>query len=140
MNADEEPASPRPMSDSLRERLAEEVTRMVLVGETKENVMRKLEVNGITGSDADAVHDRAFRERLAVIHGFYRGKARVGLLSLAGAAAVMAICFFVFHGINRALWMIFASLVGFGLWKLIDGFSGMLMAKNREGSVADLDG
>jgi hypothetical protein len=135
----EDQEATRPLSSDLRERIMDDVRRMVLWGEPKEAVLRKLEVNGIAGEAGAAAYSEAFAERVAVIHGFYRRKARLGLLAILGAGALMALCVFVFEGIKGRLWIIFGLLLGFGLWKFVDGFTGMLMAKNREGSVADLD-
>jgi len=127
------------MSESLRERIVTSVNSMVLWGEGREAAMRKLEVNGITGEDAEAIYSAAMVERVATVHAHYRGKARKGLLLICGGLALLAVCFFVFHAINRILWILIFLSLAFGLWFLGKGMSGMLMSKNYEGSVADLD-
>ena len=127
------------MSESLRERIIDSVNAMVMHGEAREAAMRKLEVNGITGDEAEAIYNAAMVERVATVHGHYRRKAQKGLLLMGGGLALLAVCFFVFNAINRLLWILIASALVFGGWFFVNGLSGMLMAKNHQGSVADLD-
>lgn len=127
------------MSESLRERIVESVNGMVLHGQPREEVMHKLAVNGITGEEAEAIYGAAMVERVATVHAHYRQKAVKGLLIMGGGLVLLAVCFFVFHGITRRLWILIALALLFGAWYFLSGLSGMLMAKNHEGSVADLE-
>lgn len=125
------------MSTEREDRVYEEVLRMVLWGRPKDDVMRRLEVNGFAGDAADLLFARAFGERLAEIHATCRRKIRTGALLVAGGIGVFCICGFVFHFTS---WMIIAvSLIGlgFGTWQLIHGFVGILTAKTCEGSVTE---
>lgn len=127
------------MSTEREDRVYQDVVRMVLWGEPKDDVMRKLEVNGFTGDAADRLYARAFGERLAEIHATCRRKIRTGALLVAGGVGLFCICAFVFHFTSRLIIALSLMGLGFGTWKLIDGFVGILTAKTREGSVTDDD-
>ena len=127
------------ISEGTRQRVIDSVNAMVMHGEGREAAMRKLEVNGITGSEAEAIYSAAMVDRVATVHAHYRSKGIKGLLFMAGALVLLALCFFVFHAINRPLWIIIVLGLVFGAWHFVNGLSGMLMARNHEGSIADLD-
>ena len=112
---------------------------MVLWGGSKDDVMRKLEVNGFTGEAADRLFARAFGERLAEIHATCRSKIRTGALLIACGAGLFCICAFVFHFTSRLIIALSLMGLGFGTWQLIGGFVGILTAKSREGSVTEDD-
>lgn len=125
------------MSSEREERVYQDVLRMVLWGEPKADVMRKLEVNGFSGDAADRLYSRAFGERLAEIFATCRRKIRIGALLVAGGVGLFCICAFVFHVTSRLIITLSLMGLGFGAWKLIDGFTGILTAKSREGSVTE---
>ncbi len=112
---------------------------MVLWGEPKEDVMRKLEVNGFTGAAADQLYARGFGERLAEIFATCRRKIRIGALLIAGGIGLFCICWFVFFFTSRLVIALSLMGLGIGAWKVIDGFAGILTAKTREGSVTEND-
>lgn len=126
-----------PMSTEREDRVYQDVLRMVLWGEPKDDVMRKLEVNGFSGDAADRLYARAFAERLAEIHATCRRKILIGALLVACGVGLFCICAFVFHFTSRLIITLSLMALGFGAWKLIDGFAGILTAKTREGSVTE---
>lgn len=128
-----------PMSTEREERVYQEVLRMVLWGEPKDEVMRRLAVNGYTGEAADSLFARAFGERLAEIHAACRRKIRTGALLVAGGVGLFCVCWFVLLFTSKWVIALTAMGLGFGTWKVIDGFAGILTAKTREGSVSDDD-
>jgi hypothetical protein len=125
------------MSTEREDRVYQEILRMVLWGGTKDDVMRKLEVNGFTGEAADRLFARAFGERLAEIHATCRRKIRTGALLIAGGISLFCSCWFVLDFTSRMVIALSLMGLGFGTWKLIDGFVGILTAKTREGSVTE---
>lgn len=125
------------MPTEREDRVYQEVLRMVLWGEPKDDVMRKLEVNGFTGEDADRLYARAFGERLAEIHAACRRKILIGMLMVAGGAGLFCVCWFVLLFTSNWVIALSAMGIGFGTWKVIDGLAGILTAKSREGSVTD---
>ena len=127
------------MSTEREDRVYQDVLRMVLWGEPKDDVMRKLEVNGFTGDAADRLYARAFGGRLAEIFATCRRKIRTGALLIAGGIGLFCICWFVFYFTSRLVITFSLLGLGFGAWKVIDGFAGILTAKTREGSVTDDD-
>lgn len=128
-----------PMSTEREDRVYQDVLRMVLWGEPKEDVMRKIEVNGFTGDAAERLYARAFGERLAEIFATCRRKILIGALLVAGGVGLFCICWFVFLFTSRLVIALSLMGVGYGAWKLIDGFAGILTAKTREGSVTEDD-
>ena len=110
--------------------------RMVLWGEPKEDVLQKARVNGLSAEEAENLYQKAIKERIRVIRSEYRRKALSGLLVIAGSVALFSVVA-VTTGRAYVIWL--ALGVAYGLWKAIDGFSGILMAANREGSVGDIE-
>jgi len=110
--------------------------RMVLWGEPKEDVLQKARVNGLGAEEAENLYQKAIKERIRVIRSEYRRKALSGLLVIAGSVALFSVVA-VTTGRAYVIWL--ALGVAYGLWKAIDGFSGILMAANREGSVGDIE-
>ena len=127
------------MSTEREDRVYQDVLRMVLWGDPKDDVMRKLGVNGFTGDAADRLYARAFGERLAEIFATCRRKIRIGALLIACGVGLFCICAFVFHFTSRLIVTLSLMGLGIGAWKLIDGFAGILTAKTREGSVTEDD-
>jgi hypothetical protein len=127
------------MSTEREERVYQDILRMVLWGEPKDDVMRRLEVNGFTGDAADHLYGRAFDERLGEIFASCRRKIRTGALLIAGGAGLFWICWFAIGFTNRQVIALSLMGLGFGAWRVIDGFTGILTAKTREGSVTDDD-
>ncbi len=124
------------VSADLRERIVKSINKMVLWGEPRDDVMRKLAANGIIGDEAEAIYDAAMVERVRIVHVHYRGEATKGLCFL-GPGLIGCLRFYqVFN--SRQLLGIFLAL-GVGFWFLGKGIGGMLMAKDQEGSVADLE-
>lgn len=127
------------MSTEREDRVYQDVLRMVLWGEPKEDVMRKLEVNGFTGDAADQLYSRAFMERLAEIFATCRRKILIGWLMIAGGVGLFCVFWFVLRFTTNWVIALSAMGLGFGTWRVIDGFAGILTAKTREGSVTDDD-
>jgi hypothetical protein len=127
------------MSTEREDRVYQDVLRMVLWGEPKDDVMRKLGVNGFAGDAADRLYARAFGERLAEIFASCRRKILIGMLMIASGVGLFCICWFVLRFTSNWVIALSAMGLGFGTWKVIDGFAGILTAKTREGSVTDDD-
>jgi hypothetical protein len=109
--------------------------RMVLWGEPKEDILRKARVNGLSAEEAEGLYQKAIKERIRVIRAEYRGKALKGLMFIIASVTL----FFIAAATTGRAFVIFALGVAYGLWKAIDGISGILMAANREGSVGDIE-
>jgi len=109
--------------------------RMVLWGEPKEEVFRKARVNGLSAEEAEDLYQKAIKERICVIRAEYRGKALKGLIFIVASVVL----FFIVAAMTGRAFVIFALGVAYGLWKAIDGISGIFMAANREGSVGDIE-
>ena len=123
-------------TESAREELIYQgLLRMVLWGESKEEVLRKARVNGLTTEEAEGLYQKAMEERIRVIRAEYRAKALKGLMFIIASVVL----FFIVAAITGRAFVIFALGVAYGLWKAIDGISGILMAANREGSVGDIE-
>jgi hypothetical protein len=122
-------------AENLEENLLRLVTR--LKQGSRDDVYRRLAVNGVTGEIADRLYQHARADRIRTIRGDYSRKLLTGLGLILAAVVIFCACWFGLGFIPRILlYMCFAAL-GIGAWKAIDGFSDYLMAPSKTGSVAD---
>ncbi len=117
--------------------LYEAILKMVLWGEDRADIFDRLRVNGVEGAEAEVLYLTAHRERVATFRREYHKRIGLGLLLIAVGIGVLAGSWFGLDFIQGRLLWICAALIGFGLWKLMNGVIGSLMAGTRPGSVAD---
>lgn len=113
------------------------VLRMVLWGESRDEVLRRLAVNGVAEADACQLYEQARADRIRTIRSDYRRKLLVGLGLMAGTLMMFCVCWFGLGFIPKILLYACFAAFGIGSWKAIDGLSGYLMAPSKTGSVAD---
>ncbi len=111
------------------------VLRMVLWGEPKEEIYRKLEVNGFRGDEADKIYQRAMDERISSIRIDCRRKIWIGLGAIVGS---LVLFFLVLNVFFRAYPILLVGAL-YGIWKLGDGISRYFLAPGLKGSIADED-
>ncbi len=110
---------------------------MVIWGEPKDDVLRKLQANGITGDEAESMHAKAFKERVAAIRAGYWKKVIIGLIWLGAGLSLFCFLWFYIGGITNQLLIVCAAMAAIGFWKLIGGFSGIIQAPVKQGSISD---
>lgn len=98
--------------------------------------MHTLEVNGITGRQAEEMFARAWKERIAQIRSEALRKAFLGLVLLISAGTPYAIFWYGFRAITRMIYVICFGLGAWGIWWLADGVASTLMAASRKGSIS----
>jgi hypothetical protein len=113
------------------------VLKMVLWGESRDDVYRRLAVNGVTGEFADRLYEHARADRIRTIRGDYSRKLLIGLGLILAAVVIFCACWFGLGFIPRILLYACFAALGIGAWKAIDGFLGYIMAPSKTGSVAD---
>jgi hypothetical protein len=113
------------------------VLRMVLWGESRDDVFRRLAVNGVTGIVAGRLYDQARADRIQTLRRDYSRKFLVGVGIIVAAVVIFSGCWFGLGFIPRILLYACFAAIGLGAWKAIDGLSGYLMAPGKTGSVAD---
>lgn len=113
------------------------IHKMVLRGEPKERVLKRLEVNGVTGSKADLLYRHAMKDRVATIRQEFIKKASIGLGMIVFSIIVFCIFWFGLGFIINYVLSILCGITVFGLWKLGSGIAGYLNAESWQGSVAD---
>lgn len=113
------------------------VLRMVLWGETREDVYHRLAVNGVVGSAADRLYNHARTDRIRTIRSGCFREFLIGLGLITAATVVFSSCWFGLGFIPRILLYACFAALGIGAWKVIDGLSGYLIAPSKTGSVAD---
>ena len=113
------------------------VLRMVLWGEERDEVYRRLEVNGVYGEVADRLYEQARADRIRTIRSDYTRKLLIGVVLILAAATAFSVCWYGLGFIPRILLYGSFAALGIGSWKFIDGLSGYLMAPNKTGSVSD---
>jgi len=117
--------------------LYQHTLKMVLWDEDVERIYKKLSVNGIRGRAADALYQRARRERIAIIRSENAKRAGVGILLILLAAGVAGTFICVLGGLSRGLTGLCATAFAFGCWKLITGLVEIIAAPAKKGSLAD---
>ena len=113
------------------------VLRMVLWGEPKEEVIHKLEVNGITGSEAEEMYRNAFKERVATIRSSHRRNLLTGLIFIGAALGSFCFLWYYVGGITHWLLLICAAAAAIGIVKLLVALFGIMGAASKEGSVSE---
>ena len=124
------------MTPELETRIYKSVLRSVIWGEPRDEILKMLEVNGITGELAEALFRRAFKERIEIVRGEAARRAAKGALFLSAGIALFCIFWFGFRAITKAMLIICAALVGWGFWCLLNGLVDALLAPSKKGSVA----
>ena len=125
------------MESEQKELIYQGIFRMVIWGEPKDDVLRKLEVNGIIGKEALSMYAKAFRERVATIRSGYWKKVNIGSIWLVAGLGLFCFLWFLIGGITNQLLIICGAVAAIGFWNLIWGFSGIIQAPVKEGSISD---
>jgi hypothetical protein len=113
------------------------VLRMVLWGESRDEVFQRLAANGVTEVVAEQLYEQARADRIRTIRSDYSRKFLVGVGYIALAVVIFSVCWFGLGFIPRILLYACFAALGIGSWKAIDSFIGYLMAPSKTGSVAD---
>lgn len=112
---------------------------MVIWDEPRDDVLHRLEVNGITGLKAQQMYEKARAERVAIIRKESIRKAAFGLgLLLVGCGLLFG--FAIGLGVViRPVLALGAAAAVFGLWYFSKGLFYIFFAHAKEGSLADED-
>jgi hypothetical protein len=113
------------------------VLRMVLWGDSRDDVFQRLAVNGVAEAVAGQLYEQARADRIRTIRIDYSRKLMVGVGFIVGALVIFSVCWFGLGFIPRILLYACFAAIGIGSWKAIDGLSGYLMAPSKTGSIAD---
>jgi hypothetical protein len=133
-----EAAYPAPfcMSPELSERIYQRVLGSVLWGTDRSEIVEMLEVNGITGDDAEAMLHRAHGERVATLRAEAVRLASKGAVFLAAGLALFCGFWFGLGFINRLVYVASGLLVAFGFWWLINGILDLFFASSKKGPIS----
>lgn len=119
------------------ENIYQSVEQMVIWGEEREKVFRMLEVNGVPQAQAEGLYKKAMAERIATIRsGCWKGVA-VGAVCLLAGLAVWVFFTIKLGYISRNIFLVSGAGVVFGLWKLVDGFAGVMLAPRKTGPAVE---
>jgi len=124
------------------ERFYEGILRQVLWGDGRDEIMHCLEVNGITGDEADRIFHRAMRERIVTIRCGYRRRIVMGgILLVVGIALFAGVAFLTegFMVFNILTILVPAGVTTFGAWRFFGGVIGVVTASTRTGPISELD-
>ena len=113
------------------------VHKMVLQGEPKERVYKRLETNSVTGTEADLLYQHARKERVANVRHEFMKKSAAGLGMILFSIIVFCVFLFGLGFIANYILYLLCGISVFGLWKLGSGIGGYLNAESWKGSVAD---
>lgn len=126
------------------------VLKMVLWGDDREAIFRRLKVNGIEGERAAAIYEKAMGERLRLLRGEGLKYLVMGLAFLSLGALI----YFFFeldqlsveefgegvHGmplLPTLLGFISVLLAFLGMWKMVRGLFEIVFAGSKKGSIGD---
>lgn len=127
------------MNETKREKVYEAVLQMVVWDEPRENVFQKLNASGLYDDEAQAMYNKAMKERISSIRSDHWAKLLKGLFILSVSIGVFINYWEGAGAINRNLFITCFLGTGFGLWKSCEGLIGVLMAKHQRGSLADME-
>ncbi|MDB4618454.1 hypothetical protein OAG53_02135 [Akkermansiaceae bacterium] len=113
------------------------VHKMVLQGDPKDRIYKRLEVNGVTGDEADTLYRHAMKERVQIIRGESFKKILGGIGLIALAAAVFATFWFGLGYIQHVIFYLLTAVSGLGFILIGIGLSNYWRARSHIGSVAD---
>ena len=132
------------MSDEsdISERFYDGALRQALWGDDRDEIIHRLEVNGITGDEADRIFRRAMRERIRMIRGGYWRRIVIG-----GTMLVVGIALFAGVAILTEGFKVFsiltilvpAGVATFGAWRFFGGVIGVVTASTRTGPISEID-
>lgn len=125
------------LSDLTEHRSYNLVLKMVLWGESREDVFQRLSVNNIPIELAERLYQHAWAERIRTIRSDCSHDLLIGLGLIFVSALVFCAFWFGLGFIPRILLFGCFAALGIGLWKFIHGLTGYLMASSKTGSVAD---
>ena len=119
----------------------ESVLRSVLWGDGHDEIIHRLEVNRITGTEADKIYQRAMSERVAAIRRVYWRRIVLGLIFMITGTALLVGVYYLTEGFR--VYSILAIVLPaapavFGTWKLLDGVAGVLTASSRTGPISEI--
>lgn len=116
-------------------RIYNDILRDVLWGAEKQDLLQKLETNGISGERAERLFARARKERLSLIRSKALWQAGKGLVLVMGGLGL----FFSFwegaRGISRGVFVTCFAAWAFGGYWLVDGIVATALASAKKGSV-----
>jgi len=126
------------------------VLKMVLWDESREAILRRLEVNGVSDERAREIYRVARAERVKLLRG--DGMKVLGLGLGSFVLGVLVYCVFDLDQLNAAyfgdgvngtavlpwlLGFVCALFGAFGIWKTVQGVTEICFAPMKTGSIAD---
>lgn len=123
------------MTEEFKERIFQGARRMVIWGESRADVLHRLEVNGIPADEARQMYERALNERASLLK---TGAIRKAL----GGLGLLLTSVYFFNLLSQGAGTVSSQsvsavlLIGFlGIWLFFKGLLGCLSARSREGSL-----
>jgi len=113
------------------------VLKMVLWGESRQDIYNRLAVNNVPEELADRLYEHARADRIRTIRSDCSHDLLIGLGLIVASVATFCGCWFGLGFIPRILLYGCFAALGIGSWKFIDGLTGYLMASSKTGSVSD---
>ena len=113
------------------------ILNRVLRGEEKSDIYQRMEVNSTPPKIADLIYLSAFKERVAIIKSHYTKKIIVGLSLTTLSVGIFYL--FVFVGAIPHFFISLCALgLCYGVWKLVDGVTGVFSASSRKGEISHI--
>lgn len=125
------------MTHEHENRIYHDVLHDVLWGSERHDVFHRLEVNGITGEQAETLFAKARKERIALIRSEAMRKVIKGMVLLLAGLGIFLLFWDGAGAITRGVFVTCFVAWAFGGYWLIDGVVAAIFAPTKKGSVAD---
>lgn len=117
-----------------RERIQSKVTKLILQDAEPEKLDQIISVNELSDADAKQMIDAARKERVDVIRGLCMKNVYLGcMVMMLGVAVVYSIILFL-GNMTKPMWVVAGFMEVLGLWKIIEGVGGIVMAPKKKGA------
>ena len=117
----------------------DEVFRMVMWGERRQDVLDFMSSRGVSGRLAHSIYEENWRHRIRVIRMEKAKKLFIGVPLLAAGIGLLLFALYKSPSgpVSKGLSLVGATSLVFGAWKTLDGLAGTIAPQTYRGSVAD---
>ena len=117
-----------------RERIQSKATKLVLQDD-QEKLDQLISVNELSEEDAAEIIKAAKKERVDIIRGKCMKNVYLGCMIMMLGVAVVYCIVLVLGNLTRINWIIAGFMQVLGLWKVLEGVGGIILAPKKKGAV-----
>ncbi|WP_395750425.1 hypothetical protein [Prosthecobacter sp.] len=125
------------MTEEHIERIYEGIRRMVFSDEPSEDILHRLEVNGIPSEEARQMLEKARAERMSEIRSAALKQAVLGFSIMLSAYGMFMGFFAINDVLTQEIVALCALTAAIGVWQFSKGLYYLLFAHNKKGPLID---